>query len=149
MDAPANHDGMAICSVTEMARKLGLSRARLYQLVETGVFPPPIRSGMRRPFYTPDLQQKCLQIRKTGVGFRGQPVLFNKRRARPAVRSEHRADYQGLVTALKNMGLKVNTIAVEHAVRALYPAGLGDNQDPNEVLRDLFRHFHPDRQNGV
>jgi DNA-binding transcriptional MerR regulator len=75
MDAPANHDGVAIRSVTEMARKLGFSRARLYQLVETGVLPPPIRSSMGRPYYPPDLQQKCLQIRKTGIGFNGQPGM--------------------------------------------------------------------------
>ena len=149
MDAPANHDCVAICSVTEMARKLGLSRARLYQLVETGVFPPPVRSGMRRPFYPPDLQQKCLQIRKTGAGFNGQPVLFNKRQTRRPARGEHRAHYQGLVAALKSMGLKVNTRAVEHAVRALYPAGLDGSEDPSSVLRAMFRYFHPDRQNGV
>lgn len=149
MGTSANHDRVAICSVSEMAYRLGLSRARFYQLVKRGAFPPPVRSGTRRPFYPPDLQETCLRIRKTNVGFDGLPVLFNKRRARRAARSEHRADYQGLVAALKRMGLKVNTSAVEHAVRALYPAGLDESQDPNNVLRDLFRHFHPDRQNGV
>ena len=149
MDTPVNRDCVAICSVTEMARKLGLSRTRLYQLVETGAFPPPVRSGMRRPYYTPDLQQKCLQIRKTGVGFNGQPVLFNKRRAHPVVRSEHRALYQDLVAALKSMGLKVNTRAVEHAARVLYPAGPDESEDPSSVLRTMFRYFHPDRQDGV
>jgi hypothetical protein len=132
-----------------MARRLGLSRARFYQLMRKGVFPPPVRSGTRRPFYPPDLQQKCLQIRRTGVGFNGRPVLFNKRRTRRPVRSEHGAEYNGLVAALKNMGLKVNASAVERAIRTLYPAGLDESQDPNEVLRDLFRHLHPDCHNDV
>jgi hypothetical protein len=96
MDASTNRDSVATCSVTEMARKLGLSRARLYQLMETGVFPPPVRAGTRRPFYTPDLQHKCLQIHKTGVGFNGQSVLFNKRWRRKA-RREPRNQYDGFV----------------------------------------------------
>jgi DNA-binding transcriptional MerR regulator len=149
MDTSTNHYRGAICSVTEMARKLGLSRARLYQLVETEVFPPPVRSGTRRPFYPPDLQQICLQIRKTGVGFNGLHVLFNKRRQSGRPRSVEGGKYDGLVAALKNMGLKVNANAVKHAVQALYPAEQEQGQDPNGVLRDLFRHFHPDCQNDV
>jgi hypothetical protein len=102
-----------------------------------------------RPYYTADLQQKCLQIHRTGVGFNGQPVLFNKRKARRPARPEHRDEYQGLVAALRNMGLKASVGAVQQAIRVLYPAGLGGGQDPNKVLLELFRHFHPDRQNGV
>ena len=149
MDTPAKHDRMAICSVSEMARGLGLSRARFYQLVETGVFPPPVRSGNRRPFYPPDLQQKCLAIRQTRVGFNGLPVLFNKRRQSGKSRSVKRGQYDGLVAALKNMGLKVNGSAVRRAVQVLYPAGQEQDQDPNKVLVDLFQHFHPDRQRSV
>jgi len=123
MDTSANHDLVAICSVTEMARKLGLSRARLYQLVETGVFPPPAHFGTQRPFYPCDLQQKCLEIRKTGVRFNGLPVLFNKRRKSSKSRSMQAGQYDGLVAALKNIRLKVNANAVKRAVSVLYPAG--------------------------
>jgi predicted DNA-binding transcriptional regulator AlpA len=149
MNAPANRDGVAICSVSEMAHKLGLSRARLYQLVHEGVFPPPVRSGTHGAFYPSDLQEECLRIRKTGIGLHGRPVLFNKRRTRRPARTERRAEYHDLVVALRNMGLKVNAKAVGQAMRDLYPTGLNKSQPPGEVLRDLFRHLHQDRQNDV
>jgi hypothetical protein len=132
-----------------MARKLGLSRARLYQLVEMGVFPPPVRFGTRRPLYSPDLQQKCLQIRKTGAGFNGLPVLFNKRRKNSQSRSTQEGQYNGLVAALKNMGFEVNALAVKHAVRMLYPEGMEESQNQDVLLRDLVRHFTKDCQNNV
>ena len=37
MHASTDHDLPAICSVTHMAAKVGLSRARFYQLVEAAV----------------------------------------------------------------------------------------------------------------
>ena len=147
MDASEDHDVGAICSVTEMAAKLGLSRARFYQLVGMAVFPPPVRSGARRPFYPADLQEKCLQIRKTGVAFNGLPVLFNRRRKNSRPRSTQGGPYDGLAAALKNIGLKVNANAIKHAVRGLYPAGPVDDQ--GKVLRDLCQHFTKDCQRSV
>ena len=151
MDTSANHDRVAICSVSEMAHRLGLSRARFYQLVKKGVFPPPVRSGTQRPSYPPDLQEKCLAIHKTRVGFNGLPVLFNRRRQNGKARSGQGGQYEGLVAALKNMGLKVTTSEVKRAVEILYPAKWeqGQGQDQGEVLRDLFQHFHPERPNNV
>lgn len=147
MDTSTDHGTAPICSVTEMATKLGLSRARFYQLVEMAVFPPPVRVVGRRPFYPPDLQQKCLQIRRTRVGFNGLPVLFNRRRRNSRPRSRSSARYDGLVAALTNMGLKVNADAVRQAVRVLYPAGPAESED--ELLRDLFQYFAKDCQNSV
>ena len=147
MDTSADRDLGAICSVTEMAAKLRLSRARFYQLVEMAVFPPPVRLGTRRPFYPPDLQEKCLQIRRTGLGVNGQPVLFNHRRKNSRPRSTQGGPYDGLAAALKNIGLKVNANAIKHAVRGLYPAGPVDDQ--GKVLRDLCQHFTKDCQRSV
>ncbi|MEN6335153.1 MAG: hypothetical protein ABFE01_12910 [Phycisphaerales bacterium] len=149
MDTSAKHDRVAICSVSEMARRLGLSRARFYQLVYKGVFPPPLRSGTQRPSYPSDLQEKCLAIRKTRVGFNGQPVLFNQRRSSSTTRKKPTGQYDGFVAALRNMGLTVTAAAVKHAVQALYPAGQKQGQDPSEVLRKLFQYFRPDCPESV
>ena len=149
MDTSAKHDRVAVCSVSEMARRLGLSRARFYQLVKSGVFPPPLRSGTRRPSYPCDLQEKCLAIRKTRVGFNGLPVLFNQRRPTGKARSEPGSQYDGLVAALKNMGLKVTASAVKRAVEVLYPRGQEQGQDPGEMLRNLFQYFGPDCPKSV
>ena len=149
MDTSVKHDRVAVCSVSEMARRLGLSRARFYQLVRSGVFPPPLRSGAQRPFYSCDLQEECLAIRKTRVGFNGQPVLFNRRRPSRKARREPGSQYDGLAAALKNMGLKVTATAVKHAVHALYPTGRAQSQDPSEMLRNLFQYFSPDCPRSV
>ncbi len=143
MDTPTHHDLAAPCSVSQMARRLGLSRARFYQLLDRSVFPPPVRSATRRPYYPPDLQQKCFEIRKTGVGANGQPVLFNRSRTKRVPRRIPAGKYDQFVAALKNMGLKRNAQAIEHALQTLYPSGWQDT-DPNRVLRDLARHFAPD-----
>ena len=77
----ANIEQQSICSVTELAKKLRLSRARFYQLHNTGVFPPPVYClYTKRPFYPMDLQEKCLKIRKTGIGYNGRPIIFNSKR---------------------------------------------------------------------
>ena len=149
MDTPPKHDGVALCSVSEMVRRLGLSRARFYQLVKTGVFPLPLRAGTRRPFYSSEFQEKCLAIRKTRVGFNGRPVLFNRRQPRGKARREPEGQYDGLVAALKNLGLKVTANAVKRAVEVLYPAGQAQSQDPNEMLRKLFKYFRPDCPKSV
>jgi hypothetical protein len=45
----------AVVSVSEMARMVGLSRARFYQLQQAGVFPLPVYDvASRRPVYPQD-----------------------------------------------------------------------------------------------
>jgi len=135
-------DGLsAICSVTEMARKLGLSRARFYQLLDKRVFPPPIRCDGRRPFYPLDLQRQCMEVRATGIGADGQPVLFNKSRKNHKSRRIQRNHSSRFVTALKNIGLDLDTSTVEQALHRLYPDGLEKGHDKNRILLDLARHF--------
>ena len=80
----------AVVSVAEMARMCGLSRARFYQLVNEGVFPPPLyRIETRRPFFTQEMQETCLEVRRRNCGINGRPVLFYARRlGSPIVQSE-------------------------------------------------------------
>ena len=52
-----NDDFKAVCSVTELAKKLDLSRARFYQLQKVCVFPEPVYCiRTKRPFYPMDIQ---------------------------------------------------------------------------------------------
>jgi hypothetical protein len=77
-----NTEHQSICSVSQLARNLRLSRARFYQLQHTGVFPPPIYCILtKRPFYPMDLQKRCLEIRKTGIGNNGRPIIFYSKRS--------------------------------------------------------------------
>src|SRR3954466_1344011 len=70
----------AVVTVSEMARMVGLSRLRIYQLVEAGVFPQPVYSvANRRPIYVEEAQKVCLEVRRRNCGVNGQPVLFYSR----------------------------------------------------------------------
>ena len=61
-----------VVSVADMARMLSLSRARFYQLVNEGIFPYPIYSvHTRRPYFSEEMQQVCLDVRKRNCGING------------------------------------------------------------------------------
>ena len=133
----------AVCSVTEMTKKLGLSRARFYQLQNMGVFPKPLYLGNPdRPFYPLELQQQCLNIRKTGICSNGKPIIFyaprEKKRRCPTVQVE--PQYQELTESLRQMGLNVTGDKVKTAVKALYPDGLAEPFD-GEVIKKLYKYL--------
>jgi len=139
-----DNDLKAVCTVTELAKKLSLSRARFYQLQKTGIFPKPIYcTRTKRPFYPLDLQQKCVDIRKTGIGHNGQPVIFYTSKQNKSRKSQNHEDrkYEELAYILNQMGLNLARNNVKIAVKNLYPEGLAQCPDEGMVIRDLFRYF--------
>jgi hypothetical protein len=67
----------AAISVTEMAKAVGLSRARFYQLIRRGTFPPPDKEQVTgRPCYFEEGQRRCLEVRRRNCGVDGKPLLF-------------------------------------------------------------------------
>jgi hypothetical protein len=138
----------AVVSVSEMARMVGLSRARFYQLQEVGVFPTPERDpGTGRPFYTEELQRVCLEVRCRNVGVNGKPVLFYARRlpttagpSRPRKGKPRppKGGHADLIDALHGLGLASVTAAqVAAAVREAFPQGT-TGVDDAEVVRAVF-----------
>lgn len=139
----------AVVSVAEMARMCGLSRARFYQLVQTGVFPPPLYSiETRRPFFTEEMQEVCLEVRRRNSGINGRPVMFYARRfgssvvpkpkRTPTTKSKQHAD---LIEGLKALGLATVTAAqVEAALEKCFPSGNG-SLDEATILRTVFLHL--------
>jgi hypothetical protein len=136
----------AFVTVSEMARMVGLSRARFYQLQKAGVFPAPVyRSG--RPVYSEPLQQVCLEVRRTNRGANGEPVLFYGRQRKPAKRIPRptkptpNKDVQALLDGLNALGLTTATAAqVQEVARELFPKGT-TGLDQAEVLRAVFLHL--------
>lgn len=135
-------------SVSEMARQCGLSRSRFHQLLSSGIFPSPLYDVQtRRPFYPPELQQLCLQVRRSHCGINGKPVLFYAKRV-PAEAAKQRpkkveakSQYSVLADGLRALGLSVaNSATVAAAVKQLYPSGIPDTED-GEVLRTIFLHL--------
>jgi len=146
MDASTQHDHQAVCTVTQMAKRLRLSRARFYQLVESGVFPPPVYCCLtRKPLYTLELQETCIRIRQTGIAFSGQFVRFyDHRKARKPDSEQNQARI-----ILRSMGLSVTAVQMQEAQRQLKWPGRRQKLTDPETIRLLFRYFHGERQNGV
>ena len=129
-------------SMAEMARMVGLSRTRFYQLVGK-TFPFPIYSvATRRPFYTEELQLVCLEVRRRNCGIDGKPVLFYCRGAKPTTPKKTKPgrddQYADLVEGLRELGLTGITPAeVTAAVKMIYPNGVAAEPE-GAVLRAVF-----------
>ena len=136
----------SVVTVSEMADLCRLSRSRFYDLIEAGVFPKPVlHPSSKRPMYDRDMQEKCLEIRETGIGANGLPVLFNRkpRKGPPPPRKlteQKKPDHTELLDALKGLGLTTTPQAVHEAVAALFPNGL-TGIDQGDVVRKVFLHL--------
>lgn len=137
-------------TVAEMARMVGLSRARFYQLIGTA-FPHPIYSvSTRRPFFDEDLQKVCLEVRRRNCGIDGRPVLFyakshspcrptSKRKAVAKPKAPPPDDGMlSILEGVRSLGLSMVTFAqVEAAVKAVFPSGTS-GISLGEVIRAVF-----------
>ena len=142
----------AVVSVTEMARRCGLSRSRFYDYVRRGVFPYPLYSlATRRPFYTDDLQEEILRTKQSGLTPTGEYVLFYERRATTlsptgSPRLARRSPAADLVEGLRALGLdKVTIPQIDAAILSVFPNGTV-GVDESTVLRTVYRHL---RRAGV
>ena len=134
-------------TVTEMARMVGLSRARFYQLQGT-TFPLPVYDvATRRPIYVEEQQNVCLEVRRRNCGIDGKPVLFYARRqdARPTTGAARRPtkakpkaqQHTELIEALKSLGLTATNEQVASAMKDMFPSGVA-GVEQSEVIRTVF-----------
>ena len=143
-----------VMSISAMAREVGLSRSRFYTLMNEGVFPQPIYLiRTRRPVYTPELQEACIEARRRGLGaVNGQPVIFYQRlpKARPTPKPSRRKSSGAatvspqiarLVEGLKQLGMAdPKPSAVSTALAEAYPDGVGDTES-GAVLAAVYRRL--------
>lgn len=139
----------AVATVRDVARMVGLSPSRFYQLQLAGIFPMPLYDiTTRRPHYTEEQQRECLEVRRRNCGINGKPILFYARRldvAAPATRTRPKAvkksgdgKHDEIIAGLKSLGLTgVSKEVVQEAVRKLFPGGTA-SVDPGEVIRKVF-----------
>ena len=143
-----------IMSISAMAREVGLSRSRFYVLMNEGVFPQPVYLiRTRRPVYTPELQEACIEARRRGLGaVNGQPVIFYQRlpKTRPTPKPSRRksgaeatvpSQVARLVEGLKQLGMvDPKPSAVSTALAEAYPDGVGQT-DSGAVLAAVYRRL--------
>lgn len=145
-----------ICSISQMANKLKLSRPRFYQLRESGVFPPPVYCPRtRHAFYPLELQKKCLRIRETGISLDGKPIVLYKPREDKTkknpikIKSKDLQCYEEWASVLKDWGIKVSINQIRKAVKSLFPKGLPEGQDDNSIITTLYAYFNSESKNDV
>lgn len=137
-----------VVSVAEMARMVGLSRARFYQLQNEGIFPFSIYDvHTRRPFFSEELQQVCMEVRRRNCGVNGKPILFYAARhplgqqpkpvKKPKAEPRPKNQYADLLDGLRSLGLEVTSAQVEPVVKELFPNGM-QLLDSGTVLRTVF-----------
>lgn len=130
-------------TVAEMARMIGLSRSRFYQLIGTK-FPEPSRDEAGRPYYAEDQQSVCLEVRRRNCGIDGKPILFyapraainasTKRPPKPHAVSK----YAEVIEAVRALGLTTITAAqVDQVIKELFPAGI-EKVAQGEIIRSVF-----------
>lgn len=141
-----NLSAKGFVTVSEMADLCQLSRSRFYDLIDAGAFPKPIlHPSTKRPMYDRALQEKCLEIKQTGIGANGAPVLFNRKTRKALVPPRRKPqatqpDHTELLDALKGLGLITTPQAVAEALAAVFPTGhTGINQ--GDVIRKVFLHL--------
>ena len=122
-----------IISVTEMAKNLNLSRARFYQLLESGFFPKPLYDERsKRPYYDANLQAKILESRHTGINEEGSFMLFYSPRKKEAQSRnsikliKKDSVHVEFAETLNSMGLDCSVKDVSSSITELYPEGIGD-----------------------
>jgi hypothetical protein len=132
-----------IFSITEISRICNLSRARFYQLLQSGFFPKPLQDDRsKRPYYDLKLQQQCLECRQSGIGADGSYMLFYSPRKKETKARTKKVDPQikELTETLNSMGLEITVEQVKQSLPELYPDGT-DGVDQGVIIRELFRHL--------
>lgn len=145
-------------SITEMARAVGLSRARFYQLIRRGTFPPPDKEPVTgRPCYFEEGQRRCLEVRRRNCGIDGKPILFYSRRRdfgtkktkqpKPKIEVAN-GDVKTLLDGLNALGLTTATAAqVEAVTQQLYPNGT-EGVEQGQVLKAVFLEIRRHNSSG-
>ncbi len=146
-----------VVSVTEMARMVGLSRARFYQLVRSGTFPVADHDPLtKRPYYGEEKQRQCLEVRRKNCGIDGSPVLFYSRRRdagvtkvkSPPPKPKANADeYADLMEHLTLARVTVARAQVEVIVKAIYPGGI-KGIDLGTVVRKVIDRLRCQNSTG-
>ncbi len=133
-----------IVSMTEIAQMVQLSRARFYQLLQSGFFPKPLHDERsKRPYYDLELQQKILECRQSGIGVDGSFMLFyspRKNGTASNVRKKIDPQVKELADTLTTMGLDITVKQVQQGLIEIYPDGT-NGEEQGVVIRELFRYL--------
>lgn len=132
-----------VVSVVEMAEMVGLSRSRFYDLMNEGIFPPPLHDeATGRPFYSRKHQEKCLDVRHHNVGVNGKPVMFYAKRTTVHRSSRTAANNSNADLANGQKSAKLNRVLKRMNSAMTQLAQHGKANVDGKALRELYRKIH-------
>lgn len=142
-------------SVTEMAQMVGLSRARFYQLVRRGTFPPADQDAMTaRPCYFEEKQRQILEARRRNCGVDGIAILFYSRRRdlgqtktpeRPRKPKPASNQYADVIGYLEGANITMTVAQVEALVKEMPNGTCSDTED---IIQAIIKHRHGQKTSG-
>ena len=150
-----------ILSITQMARLLCLSRSRFYQLMSENIFLPPIYSASnKRPYFTSEMAEQNMAVKKNNVGVNGKIVLFYSSRNNSILPTHRKKSgknksinnivedtHKDVKEGLCALGLSgVSNAQIESTLASCFPGGTGGTPE-GEILRAVFLSIK--RQNST
>lgn len=137
-----------IYSISTTAKALQMSRSRFYQCMEAGYFlKPKYTDDTNRPYFTAEMLQRNLEVKKTNVGVNGKICMFyiprsmkfgSKQGTTSKSKLVTQDKYSDFIEGLKSLGLiDVTPKQVESAMQECFPNGV-QNQEDGEVLKTIY-----------
>ena len=152
MEYIQNNSLPEIISINQLCAFLDISRSRYYQLLDEGILLPPIYSlETKRPYYTRQMAQSNIDVKKNNVGINGKICIFYRSRSRiissPARKQTTKKEKKENVVAshiedicegLISLGIEtISPSQVKDVMHKCFPGGT-DNVDEGDVLRQVF-----------
>ena len=141
-------------NMSTMAKRLSLSRSRLYQLIDQGVLLKPVHLvNNRRPVYTREMAVRNLEVKNNNVGINGEIVMFYSSRTPTAAKTKKTIEkstdqrivssnkYADQIDALESLGLEnITSSQINSAIHKCFPDGI-TNISEDDILTEVFRHL--------
>jgi len=141
-----------VVSINQLCSMLSISRSRFYQLLSSGFLLPPIYSlDNKRPFYTPQMAEINLAVKRNNVGINGKICIFYNSRSlvsTPIVREKslpnkpaenvNSKKMTDIMDGLSSLGItEAKPAQIRRGIKQCFPDGI-ENVDEGEVLKAVF-----------
>ena len=140
-----------IISINQLCSFLEISRSRYYQLLDEGILLPPIYSlETKRPYYTRQMAQSNIDVKKNNVGINGKICIFYRSRSRiissPARKHSQKSKKDNVVSSHVEdiceglISLGIHDVSPSHVGKIIgkcFPGGV-ENVDEGEILKAVF-----------
>lgn len=136
-------------TVQELGTLIGLSRARIYQLIRQGRFPAPDPGEhSSRTFFSAESMKTILRIKEEGIALDGKAIVFNRKvhpRKKTEARPESQSSSLSIQEYLEGLGMEIPAARLNTVLKELYPNGW-QRFPKEEVVQKAFQRLQEEDQ---